>query len=186
MSAPTMTNLLTSEEFFRQPGLDNGSRRELVKGVIITMSPAGFYHGLVCSRVDQVLGTFVHQHHLGYTACNDPGVLLDRDPDTVRCPDVAFWRRDRVPDVRQFRFTDIVPDLVVEVLSPNDVFTQVLRKVQEYFTAGVRVVWVVVPEDQSVAIYHPGQNPTLLAVNDTLSGEDVVPGFACPVAQLFP
>jgi len=186
MSTPTTTKYLTAEEFFQLPQPGDGSRRELVKGVIVTMSPPGFYHSLVCSRVDQLLGTFVYQHQLGYTGCNDPGVILERDPDTVRGPDVAFWCRERVTNVRQFSYTDVVPDLVVEVLSPNDVFTQVLRKVQEYFQAGVRVVWIVVPEDQGVAIYRPGQNPTLLAVNDTLSGEDVVPGFTCPVAALFP
>ena len=186
MTTQTVTTLLTAEEFYQLPEPLDGSRRELVKGEVVTMSPPGFYHCVVCSRVDQVLGAYVYQNKLGYTACNDPGVIVERDPDTVRGPDVAYWERTRVTNVMNLGYTDIATDLVVEVLSPHDVFTKVLRKVEEYFTAGVRLVWIVVPEDQSVAIYRPGQKPTVLNVNDTLTGENVVVGFTCPVASLFP
>jgi Uma2 family endonuclease len=186
MSAPTQAKLLTAEDLFRLPDPPDGSQQELVKGVIVTMPPPSFYHGVVCSRVALRLGIVVEQSQLGVITSNDTGVILERDPDTVRGPDLAFWKRDRAPDIRLFAYTDIPPDLAVEVLSPSDVFAKVIRKVNEYLRAGVTLVWIVIPDDQSVSVHRSGRDSVLLGVNDTLSGEDVIPGFSCKVADLFP
>ena len=83
-------------------------------------------------------------------------------------------------------YPDLAPDLVVEVLSPSDVFPQILRKVQQYLRAGTREVWVVVPEDRSVTVCRPGQEQVILSNGETLSSGDILPGFSCPVADLFP
>jgi Uma2 family endonuclease len=90
-----------------------------------------------------------------------------------------------LPNPPQEGYPDVAPDLVVEVLSPHDLFPRVLRKVQQYLKAGVRLVWVVVPEDRSVTVYRSGQEPVILAEGETLSGGDVLPGFQCAVARLF-
>jgi Uma2 family endonuclease len=186
MSTITPPRLLTAEEFARLPQPEDGSQQELVNGVVITLPPPSFYHGQVCSKIDRKLGVFVEANQRGWITCNDSGVILARDPDTVRGPDVAFWGRERLPEPPQEGYPSIPPDLVVEVLSPSDVFTKVQRKVQQYLHAGVRLVWIVVPEDRSVAVYRPGQEPRILSNGEVLSGEDVLPGFSCPVAELFP
>ena len=90
-----------------------------------------------------------------------------------------------MPTAPQEGYAEIAPDLVVEVLSPHDVFPKVLRKVQQYLKAGVVLIWVVVPEDRSVTIYRPGYDAIILTEKETLKGEDVLPGFECAVADLF-
>ncbi len=116
---------------------------------------------------------------------NDTGFITERDPDTVRGPDLAFWRRERLPEVPE-GYAEVAPDLVAEVVSPGDHYSRVQNKVRHYLTRGVRMVWVVDPEDRSVTVYRSWQQATILGENDTVSGEDVVPGFSCKVADLFP
>jgi Uma2 family endonuclease len=188
MRMPTITpaRLLTAEEFARLPQPEDGTQQELVKGVIITMPSPSFYHGLCCNRIGRKLGNFVDEGQRGFVTNNDSGVILARDPDTVRGPDLAFWGRERMPEFPRQGYPSVPPDLVVEVLSPSDVFLTVQRKVLQYLGAGVRLVWIMVPEDRSVAVYRPGQDPRILSNSDTLSGEDVLAGFSCPVTELFP
>jgi len=186
MVATTTTPLLTADEFILLPQPEDGTKQELVKGVIVTMPPASFYHGQVCSKMDRKLGNFVEEHNLGWTTSNDSGVIVERGPDTVRGPDVAFWSKERLPDPPRKGYPSVVPDLVVEVLSPSDVFTRVHRKVTEYHNAGVRVVWILVPEDRSVAVFRPDKQARLLFNGDKLDGEDVLPGFGCSISELFP
>jgi Uma2 family endonuclease len=104
----------------------------------------------------------------------------------VRKPDVSVVLRQRFPN-EEIPSGDIAifPDLAVEVVSPNDMYEEVERKVNEYLGAGVRIVWVVSPEAQTVLVRRPNKACTALDVTDTLSGEDVLPGFACPVAELL-
>jgi Uma2 family endonuclease len=186
MSTAAGSRLLTAEEFAALPQPADGSQQELVKGVILTMPPPGFYHGQVCSKIDRKLGVFIDTHKLGWITCNDSGVILARNPDTVRGPDVAYWSRERLPEPHRQGYPNVAPDLVVEVLSPSDVFMHVQRKVHEYLKAGVRLVWILVPEDRSVAVFYTGKQSNILVNGETLDGEDVLPGFSCPVAELFP
>lgn len=186
MSTLTQGRLLTAEEFAQLPQPEDGSHQELVQGVVITVPPPSFYHGQVCSKFDRKLGVFIDEHQLGWITSNDSGVILARAPDTVRGPDLAFWRRERMPEPPQTGYPSIAPDLVVEVLSPSDVFPKILRKVQQYLRAGTQEVWVVVPEDRSVTVCRPGQEQVILGNGETLSGGALLPGFSCPVAELFP
>src|SRR5260370_36111589 len=117
---------------------------------------------------------------------NASGWILASEPETVRGPDLAFWRRERMPEPPRTGYPDIPPDLVVEVLSPSDVFPQILRKVQQYLRAGTREVWVVVPEDRSVTVCRPGQDQVILGNGETLGGGDVLPGVSWPGAELVP
>jgi Uma2 family endonuclease len=186
MSTITPPRLLTATEFAQLPQPEDGSQQELVHGIVITLPPPSFYHGQVCSRIDHTLGAFIDAQRLGWITSNDSGVILARNPDTVRGPDLAFWSRERMPEPPRIGYPDIPPDLVVEVLSPSDVFSQILRKVQQYLRAGTRVVWVVVPEDRSVTVCRAGQDQIILGNGDTLRSDDVLPGLSCLVADLFP
>jgi Uma2 family endonuclease len=177
--------LITAEEFFHMPGPEDGSQQELVRGVIQTMPPPGAPHGLCCSKIDRRLGTFVESQHLGTVFANDTGFITERDPDTVRGADVAYWSRERLPEVPR-GYIAIPPDLAVEVVSPDDHFSRVQRKVAHYLARGVRLLWVVDPEDRSVTVYRPDQAMRILGEADTLSAEDVLPGFSCRVADLLP
>ena len=131
MSTATQQRLLTAEEFAQLPQPEDGSQQEFVHGVIITMPPPSFYHGLCCNEMSYRLGKHVREQKLGHVTCNDSGVILARNPDVVRGPDLAFWHRERLPEPPRSGYPDIAPDLVVEVLSPSNVFPQILRKVQQ-------------------------------------------------------
>lgn len=176
--------LITAEEFARMPDPPDGSRQELVQGVIITMPPPGGRHGVCCLKIGRRIGNFVDEHSLGTTVSNDTGFLMARDPDTVRGPDISFWSRSRLPEVPE-GYIEVAPDLAVEVVSPSDRYARIQQKVNEYQEKGVRLIWIVDPEDRSAAIFREGQKVKVLSENETLTGEDVLPGFTCRVADLF-
>ncbi len=183
-TATATAKLITAEEFFQMPQPEDGSPQELVRGVIVTIPPPGTQHGICCSTVVLHLGVFVKDNKLGMVACNDAGFITERGPDTVRGPDVSFWSRERLPGVPK-GYTEVAPDLVVEVVSPSDHYSRIHTKVRHYLERGVRMVWVVDPEDRSVTVYRSRQQAAILYEADTLGGDDVVPGFVCPVAALF-
>jgi Uma2 family endonuclease len=176
--------LLTAEEFFRLPEPKDGSRQELVKGVIVTMPPPGGRHGVCCSRIDRRIGNFVDEHKRGTVASNDAGFIVERDPDTVRGPDLSFWSTEKLPDV-PVGYIEVPPDLLVEVVSPGDHYSRIQKKVKDFLEKGVRLIWVADPEDRSITVYRPGQMMVILGENETLTGEDVLPGFSCRVGDLF-
>jgi Uma2 family endonuclease len=112
--------------------------------------------------------------------------MISRDPDTVRAPDFAFIHKDRLPAVDpEEAFWPGAPDLAVEVLSPADTVAEVDDKVKAWLTAGALMVWVVNPKWESVTVYRSATNITTLTKNDQLEGQDVVPGFACRVEDIF-
>ncbi len=176
--------LVTAEELLEMP--DDGSRYELVRGELRKMAPAGARHGRSAGKVARPLMNHVATNNLGEVYIAEAGFLLSTDPDIVRVPDVAFVRRERfelVGDVDGF-FPG-PPDLVVEVISPNDRYTEVAEKVEDWLAAGTRMV-VVVDSRRRVAVVHlPGREPITLTEQDTLDGGDVVPGWSITVAEIF-
>jgi Uma2 family endonuclease len=176
--------LITAEEFARMPNPPDGSQQELVRGAIITMPPPGARHGACCSRINRRLASFVEDNNRGTVFANDTGFITERDPDTVRGPDVSFWSGEKLPDV-PVGYIEVAPDLVVEVVSPGDHYARIQKKVKHYLEKGVRLIWVADPEDCSVTIYRNGEMMKILSENDTLTGEDVLPGFTCRVGDLF-
>jgi Uma2 family endonuclease len=185
MSTTTTGKLITAEEFFLMPNPPDGSRQELVRGVVITMPPPGGRHGVCCLRVGRRIGNYVDENRLGTTASNDTGFISERGPDSVRGPDVSFWSKERLTEVPE-GYIEISPDLAVEVVSPSDHFSRINRKIREYLDKGVRLIWIVDPEDRTVTVYRTGQESTILTESQTLDGADVLPGFSCKVADLLP
>jgi Uma2 family endonuclease len=178
------TALVTADELF---AMGDDDRYELVGGVLVPMSPPhGFRHGEIASTVDFLVCGFVRTHRLGRTTGAETGYRLRRNPDTVRAPDFAFVARGRItPEMDQSRYLDLAPDLVVEVVLPSDSAADVNAKVLEYLNAGALLVWVLYPQSETVAIHRPGATGQILRAGDTLSGEDVLPGFTCAIADLF-
>jgi Uma2 family endonuclease len=178
---------LTAEafgDFVHRP--ENANRWfELVRGEVIELPSPTRPHGVVCINVGYHLSAYLRQRGKGYVAGNDSGVILERDPDTVRGPDVAVYEdAERFEDLHP-KYGEVPPRLAVEVLSPNDRADRVLRQINDYMRCGVGLLWVVDPEVRSVTVYKPGQPPVVVGADQELSGEDVLPGFACRVADLF-
>jgi Uma2 family endonuclease len=185
MSTMTATKLLTAEEFYLQPNPNDGSQQELVCGEIITMPPPGLLHGVCCSKTDRKLGIFIDSGLGGTLVCNDAGFITRRDPDSVRGPDISYWSKERLPEV-PVGYSTIAPDMLVEVLSPSNSWKQIRAKIQEYFATGVRLVWVIAPEDRTLTIYRMPDEGRVLHDTATVTGEDVLPGFECRVSDLLP
>lgn len=183
--ATVSARLLTAEEFFRLPQPEDGSQQELIQGVVVTIPPPGAPHGVSCLNIARKVGNFVVENRLGTVTCNDAGFLAERDPDTVRGADVAYWTRERLPQLPK-GYIEILPDLAVEVVSPDDHYSRMQKKVILYLTNGVRLLWVVDPEDRSLTVYRPDRLARILGENEVVSGEDVLPGFTCRVADLLP
>jgi Uma2 family endonuclease len=177
--ATTTRPRATEEDLLRVP--EDGQKYELVDGEI-RVSPAGYLHGLVCTRLTIRLGTFVQERGLGDLLDSSTGFRLPNG--NVRLPDVCFVAKGRV-SARERGFASLAPDLAVEVLSPSDNLRQVLDKVGEYLQAGTHLVWVIDPERRSAAVYRSSTKVHELSADDFLDGEDVVPGFRCRVADLI-
>jgi len=181
------TTLLTADDLFGVPEPD--LPHELRRGVLRVVTPASSAHGAVNARLLAALGQHVYTHDLGALFTAEAGFLLERDPDTVLCPDIAFVAKARLPTAGlEPRFLELAPDLAVEVLSPTDRQTAVRAKVADYLRLGVRAVWVVDPERRTVRIYSRlvrRISEALFTEDDMLDGGEVVPGFRCPIVELF-
>jgi Uma2 family endonuclease len=178
------TELMTAEDLLKLPR--GRFRYELINGELKQMSPAGHQHGKIAARLTVPLGRHVEENQLGEVYAAETGFKLKTNPDHVRAPDVAFIRQERVDAVGETKgYWPGAPDLAVEVNSPDDTVGKVEEKVAEWLEYGTTLVWVVSPKLHTVTVYRSRTNIKVLTENDTLEGEDVVPGFRYPVARLF-
>lgn len=181
---------MTTDELHAIP--DDGWAYELVEGVLVRMPLSSGGASNVGMRLAIRLGAYVEDNGLGLITGEQGGYRLApaRPRETEVAPDVAFVRADRVPSTTAPEYFgqawQLAPDLAVEVVSGNQYAPGMAAKAQLYLSFGTRLVWVVWPRYTRVAVWHPGdQTPTSLGMEDTLDGEDVVPGFSYPVARLF-
>ena len=182
--ATTLTKLLTADDLLRLDG--EGVRGELIQGVLYETMPAGQEHGEIAANLVTELRNFVKPRKLGRLTVSDAGVWLERDPDTVREPDIAYTAAARLPPgVRVRGYAEVVPDLVVEIASPSDGQREVSDKARMWLRYGVYLVWVVQPDTYTVDVYEPGRAVVTLDEHSTLDGLDVLPGFACAVRDIF-
>ncbi len=157
---------------------------ELVDGVLVEKA-MGFSQSVLAALLIQYLGGFVRQHDLGVVAGADGTLRLM--PGVVRIPAASFLSWDRLPGRRlpQEAIPDLVPDLVVEVLSEGNTRKEIERKLSEYFAAGVRLAWTIDPMARTVRVHTALTQSSLLDEDGTLDGGDVLPGFALAVRLLF-
>jgi Uma2 family endonuclease len=181
----SVKQLLTAEEFWALPETP-GARYELVRGELSELPGTGGKHGRLALWIGALLLRFVGERGLGVVSGDGTGYLLYRDPDLVRIPDVSFVARERVPagGVPE-GFWPFAPDLVVEIVSPNDRAEDVQGKVREYLAAGTRLVWVVWPRLRLVTMHEAGGGYRERGPDDDLDGGDVLPGFRVRVAELL-
>lgn len=142
-------------------------------------------HGGISNNVAYQLTRFADEHELGAVFGQDTGFHIATDPDTVRAPDAAFVRKERLAEIPRRGYPRLAPDLVVEVLSPDDRPGEVLAKIGQWLEAGARLVWVLDPEAGQVRVHRPDGSLDLLGAADAVDGEDVLPGFRCPVSDLL-
>ena len=179
------TTLVTADELLAMP-TGMGKRYELVAGELRIMSPAGWRHGSVISRLGARLANHVEQHDLGITFGAETGFKLATNPDTVRAPDASFIAKEHIPQREpKDGFWPGAPDLAVEVLSPNDRTREVDEKIEAWLAAGCAAVWIVDPKLETVTIYLSRTDVQVKTAGEVLQGDPVVPGFSCVVDELF-
>lgn len=180
---PTVQPLVTVEQFFRDHG-DGGY--ELVKGRVIEVTMPGAKHGKVCQKVTRLIGNFVEERSLGHVMSNDTLIVLRRGPDTSRGADVCFVSYGRLPpgDVPDGPL-EVIPELVFEVRSPSDSWTDAIEKMIDYLKAGVQVVVIFDPKTTSATLFRSDVRQEMFEAGDTLAVPDLLPGFAVPVRQFF-
>lgn len=181
---PPEKKVWTDETFMALP--DDGHHYEVVNGELIDMGNSGALHGNVCSTLMILLGGYIRIHKLG--AMFDSSTAFKMKSGNKRSPDIAFFARERLEGLTELPtgFLDGAPDLAVEVLSPGNTVEEIDDKITEYFDNGARLVWILSPTQHYVLVYRSAQEPDrLLKSVDSLDGEDVIPGFTLPVADLF-
>ena len=172
--------LRTADELLHLPD----KHAELVRGVLIVREPPGLPHGRIAVELAVALTTHARTNGLGRVYV-ESGFQLASNPDTVRGPDLAFISHSRIPDPEPRGFPNFAPDLAVEILSPDDRPGEVLSKVGDYLSAGTMLVWVVDPDRRLARVYRADGSEQIVTDRESLQGEDVVPGFACPLATIL-
>ena len=178
----TMLKLMTAEELLLMP--DDGLQRELIRGVLTEDMPPGYEHGVVEFRIGRLLGNFVEENDFGEILGGDSGFLLERNPDTVRGPDVAWVAPGRL-EGRVDGYAELAPDLVIEVKSPSNSNREMADRALMWLNHGTGMSVVADPLAITLTVYRPGQPPQVLSESDVFDGGDVLPGFAEPVWSFF-
>jgi Uma2 family endonuclease len=185
--ATVETKRMTAEEFLEWANRPENQEKlyELDQGEPVEMPSPSEFHGVVCFLIAYLLGKYVFQRGKGYVCSNDTGLLVGRDPDTVRGPDVMLFDEMRRFEQLSRKFATGLPKLVVEVLSPSDQISKVNRRLSQYLKRGVPLVWLVDPDLRIVTVYRPGKDLYTVEETEELTGDEVLPDFRCRVAELF-
>ena len=178
-----LTGLMTADEVLRLNLPDK--RTELIRGRLVVREPAGARHGAVVMRMAYRITAHVEAYHLGRVYAAETGFKIESNPDTVRAPDVAFIATNRLPREEPLGYPTWPPDLAVEVQAHNDHPADTLEKVAHWLKAGVRLVWLVDTGRRIARVYRADGTESLLDTGGVLDGEDLLPGFRCPLQDLW-
>ncbi|MCY4080363.1 MAG: Uma2 family endonuclease [Caldilineaceae bacterium] len=181
-STETTSRLVTGAELLAMG--DIGSC-ELIDGVIVRMSLAGGLHGFIELTLALLVGGFIKEREVGFCMVGEVGIYIRHEPDRIRGADLAVWSYAKLPDGPPAGFVEVAPDLIVEILSPNDPWAEIHQKINDYFSIGVDTLWIVDPDEETVFVYRTASQRTALRSGDTLAGTGPLTGFALPVSELF-
>lgn len=178
------TRIYTPADLLNMP---DSSSLELVDGELVE-KPGSTLSALVEVAVSTRLKNFCDAQKMAVVLSSTNGIQCFPDmPNKVRKPDVSVFRKERFRREHLLEgWVSIPPDLAVEVISSHDEFAEIIEKGEEYLAAGVPLVWIIDPENEIIIIHRKDGSVTKLRKNDDLSGEDILPGFTCQVAELFP
>jgi Uma2 family endonuclease len=175
--------LMTAEELSQyQPP---HKRSELVRGRIIVREPASIWHGVVAARALLVIGNYVAESEGGVVAAAETGFLLERGPDTVRAPDVAYVSRERMAKAPARGFAEFAPELAVEVMLPDDTMREALEKASDWLRTGSELVWIINPRRRTGLVRRADGSEQVLAEHESFDGEALLPGLRMSIAELL-
>jgi Uma2 family endonuclease len=181
------TGRMTAEEFYEwchRPE-ERDRHYELERGKVVEVSRPGEAHGVICLNVSWALGGYIRQRCRGYACSNDTGIVWEHDPDTVRGPDVVFYDEHRSFADLSPKYTEQVPRLAVEILSPTDRPNKVIRRIAQFLKWGVALVWLIDPEERTVTVYRQDRAPEIREAEEELTGGSELPDFRCRVEDFF-
>ena len=180
----TATRTMTAKELASMP--DVGFRRELVKGELREMAPAGRFHGRYAMRIGASLLSWAEASDAGEVYAAETGFLLASDPDHVRAPDAAFVRAERLAEIGDADgFIPLAPDVAVEVMSPSDRYAELDEKIADWLDAGTLAVVVANPRRRTVSVHRQGAPTVTLGEGDILEVGDAAPGWRMAVSDIF-
>ena len=184
MIEKTHQDVQTAEQLFAMP--NDGNRYELVQGTLRMMSPAGSEHGRIAMRIASRLARHVEELNLGETYAAETGFLIASDPDTVRAPDAAFVSHALLETIEPTSgYLPLAPDLVVEVISPHDSFSEVEAKAEQWLLAGTKTVLIADPANQTLSVYADVSQIRVLRAGQTFDAGDVCGGWELKVDDAF-
>lgn len=183
MIAQSVHPLMTAEELEHLYLPDKSA--ELVRGRLVVREPPGTKHGEIQAILAYLVTGFVRQHRLGRAFGQDTGFKIGSNPDTVRAPDLAFVSAARASTIPERGYAALVPDLVVEIVSPEDRPGELLAKVGEWLDAGALLVWVIDPWRREARVHRADGTLAIVGAGDTLKGEGLLPGFQCELAEVL-
>ncbi len=180
----TVEKPVTVEDFYEIAF--EGFRGELVGGELKETMPTSILHGIIAGRIAIILGFFVLQNKLGEVLTAETGFRLFVDKKTVRVPDVSFLSNEKLAEIKNVnKFYDGTPDLAIEVISPSETYNDVQGKLEDYLSAGVKMVWIIRPENKTVTTYRTLSDFKILRESEELNGEEVLPNFKCNLTDIF-
>jgi Uma2 family endonuclease len=181
MSATRLATVADVEAMADEPG-----RVALIEGELFRMVPEGGRHGRLAVRFTVAIDAYVEAQRLGVLYGADTGSVLQRSPDTLLAPDLAFIQDGRAPEgEEEIGYPDVVPDFVVEILSPSNTSSMMAKKLKAYLATGVRLIWAIDPVHSTVVVHQGGGSPRVVGHDDVLDGGDVLPGLRLPIADIF-
>lgn len=185
--ASVLTKLMTAEEFYDFVNEPRNRDRhfELEAGEVVKVSRPGEKHGAVCINVGGLFWQYTRQKKKGYACSNDMGLVLERDPDTVRGPDISLYLESRKFKDLEVKWPKRLPKLIVEVMSPNDRMGKMLKRIAKFLKKGVSMAWLLDPEDETLTIFRPNREPIVLERDEEVAGLKLLPDFRCKVADFF-
>ena len=178
----TSTRLYTAEEFEYLPLKE---RYELIRGELYRMPNNSSEHGMRTANLHSMVGNFVLLNRLGRCFAAETRFTIETEPDTVLAPDFSFVANGRVSEYPETGYLRLTPDLILETRSPSETRRGYADKISHWLSAGAKVVWALDPKAKTLTIHRKGQNPVVLAEADTLTCEELLPGFSLPLSLVF-